>query len=184
MRSGASLGIVETVNLAPDQSIYEIDAMRRDDWEKVRAIYLEGIATGNATFETTAPSWEEWDSAHLPHSRLVARTNSDIAGWAALSPVSRREVYAGVAEVSIYVKSTHRGRGVGRALLARLIGESERHGIWTLQAGIFPENQPSLLLHKRAGFREVGRRERIGRMNGQWRDVICFERRSSDAGLD
>ena len=107
-----------------------------DDWEKVRAIYLEGIATGNATFETTAPSWEEWDSAHLAHSRLVARASSDLAAWAALSPVSRREVYAGVAEVSIYVKFTYRGQGIGRALLAALITESERHGIWTLQAGI------------------------------------------------
>jgi L-amino acid N-acyltransferase YncA len=158
--------------------------MRPDDWEKVRAIYLEGIATSNATFETTAPSWEVWDTAHLPHSRLVARTDFDIAGWAALSPVSRREVYAGVAEVSIYVESTHRGHGVGRALLARLIAESERNGIWTLQAGIFPENQPSLLLHKQGGFREVGRRERIGRMNGLWRDVILLERRSSNAGLE
>ncbi len=149
-----------------------------DDWEKVRAIYLEGIATGNATFETTAPSWEEWDSAHLAHSRLVARASSDIAGWAALSPVSRREVYAGVAEVSIYVKFTYRGQGIGRALLAALIAESEKHGIWTLQAGIFPENEHSLLLHKQAGFREVGRRERIGRMDGQWRDVMLLERRS------
>jgi L-amino acid N-acyltransferase YncA len=155
-----------------------IDAMSPRDWESVRAIYLEGIATGIATFETSAPSWEDWDSKHLLHSRLVARKNGEVAGWAALSPVSRREVYAGVAEVSIYVGTTHRGSGIGRVLLAALIDESERNGIWTLQAGIFPENERSLNLHKLSGFREVGRRERIAQLKGQWRDVVLLERRS------
>ena len=158
---------------------YIIEALNPDDWDEVRGIYLEGIATGNATFETTAPSWEEWNASHLPHSRLVTRTNNEVAGWAALSPVSRRAVYAGVAEVSIYVKSALRGKGIGRGLLAELIVESEAHGIWTLQAGIFPENEQSLILHKQAGFREIGRRERIGHLNGTWRDVILLERRSS-----
>lgn len=158
---------------------YKIDAMSPRDWESVRVIYLEGIATGIATFETSAPSWEEWDSRHLPHSRLVARRNGEVAGWAALTPVSKREVYAGVAEVSIYVGSAHRGTGIGRALLAALIDESEKNGIWTLQAGIFPENERSLNLHKLAGFREVGTRERIGQLRGQWRDVVLLERRSS-----
>ena len=148
------------------------------DWDRVRAIYLEGIATGMATFETAAPTWEEWDSRHLSHSRLVARTDSDIGGWAALSPVSRREVYAGVAEVSIYVGTDYRGAGIGRGLLEALVAESERNGIWTLQAGIFPENERSLDLHKLAGFREVGRRERIAQLNGIWRDVVLLERRS------
>jgi len=172
------------VNLTEDPTTYKIDAMNPGDWERVRAIYLEGIATGNATFETIAPSWEDWDSRHLSHSRLVARTSHDIGGWAALSPVSRREVYSGVAEVSIYVGSAHRGKSIGRGLLAALISESEKNGIWTLQAGIFPENKRSLLLHERAGFREIGRRERIGRMNGQWRDVVLLERRSNTVGLE
>ena len=157
---------------------YNIEALSLDDWDEVRVIYLEGIATGNATFESTAPSWEEWNASHLPHSRLVTRTNNEVVGWAALSAVSRRAVYAGVAEVSIYVKSAHRGKGIGRGLLAQLIIESEAHGIWTLQAGIFPENEQSLSLHKHAGFREIGRRERIGCMHGVWRDVILLERRS------
>lgn len=153
--------------------------MKPSDWPAVRAIYEEGIATGNATFEISAPEWSEWDARHLTHSRLVARQGCAIAGWAALSPVSSRPVYRGVAEVSIYVAERARGRGIGRTLLAALIGESEQHGIWTLQAGIFPENTASIELHQRCGFRIVGRRERIGQTaDGRWRDTILLERRS------
>jgi len=161
----------------------QIEAMRPGDWETVKAIYLEGIATGHATFETAAPSFEEWDQAHLPFARLVARQADLIKGWAALSPVSHRLVYAGVAEVSVYVSSSARGSGVGRTLLDALVIASEQNGIWTLQAGIFPENIASIKLHRGCGFREVGRRERIGKMNGRWRDTILLERRSETVGL-
>ncbi len=161
-----------------------IGQMSRTDWEQVRAIYLEGIATGNATFETEAPSWEAWDSSHLPFARLVARFGDRVAGWAALSPVSQRCVYGGVAEVSVYVSQTQRHSGIGRQFLEALISESERNGIWTLQAGMFPENVGSLALHRRSGFREVGRRERIGKLNGVWRDTILLERRSPVVGLE
>ena len=155
-----------------------IDKLERADWEAVREIYLEGIATGNATFETEAPEWETWDRSHFVFARLIARDNLSIVGWAALSRTSNRSVYAGVAEVSIYVSAAARGRGVGRALLAALIEEAERNGIWTLQAGIFPENTASLSLHKSWGFREVGFREKLGSLRGIWRDVILLERRS------
>ena len=160
-----------------------IDVMQPTDWEQVRAIYLEGIATGHATFETEAPSWEQWDAAHLSFARLVAREDHDVAGWAALSPVSQRCVYGGVAEVSVYVATSHRGSGMGRRLLAALISESERNGIWTLQAGMFPENAGSVALHRCCGFREVGRRERIGKLKGVWRDTILLERRSPVVGV-
>lgn len=159
-----------------------IDPLHPADWERVAAIYVEGIESGNATFETSAPAWERWDSAHLPIGRLVARDGGRIVGWAALSPVSDRCVYAGVAEVSIYVARAARGRGVGRALLEAAISESERAGIWTLQSGTFPENSASIALQKACGFREVGRRERLGKMGGRWRDVILLERRSAVAG--
>lgn len=161
-----------------------ISPLDREDWEAVSAIYAEGIAGGNATFETAAPSWEDWDAAHLTAGRIVARIDGAIAGWAALSPVSRRPVYAGVAEASVYVSPAARGRGIGRALLEAVIAESERAGIWTLQSGTFPENTASLALQKACGFREVGRRERLGRMKGVWRDVVLLERRSSIAGRD
>jgi L-amino acid N-acyltransferase YncA len=161
-----------------------IGQMHRADWEQVRAIYLEGIATGNATFETEAPSWEAWDSSHLTFARLVARFGDLVAGWAALSRVSQRCVYGGVAEVSVYVSQTQRHAGIGRQLLSALISESERNGIWTMQAGMFPENAASLALHQRLGFREVGRRERIGNLNGVWRDTILLERRSSLCGIE
>jgi phosphinothricin acetyltransferase len=157
--------------------------MRPEDWDGVAAIYREGIATAHATFEINVPAFEEWDRAHLRAARLIAHQNDSIVGWAALSPVSQRRVYLGVAEVSVYVASTARGSGVGRKLLAALIEESERNGIWTLQAGIFPENTASLALHQGAGFREIGRRERIGKMNGVWRDTILLERRSRTVGL-
>jgi len=159
-----------------------IDTLRPDEWELVRSIYLEGIATGNATFETDAPDWETWNRNHLSFARIIARSDSDVVGWAALSAVSSRPVYAGVAEVSVYVASAARGMGVGRSLLVALVDEAERNGIWTLQAGIFPENLASLGLHKSCGFREVGRRERLGVLRGVWRDVILLERRSLTIG--
>jgi len=152
------------------------------DWAEVKKIYLEGIATGHATFETAAPSWEHWDAAHLPFARLVARQDDKLMAWAALSPVSQRCVYGGVAEVSVYVSASSRRSGVGRRLLQALIEESEQNGIWTLQAGMFPENTGSLALHQSCGFREVGRRQRIGKMNGIWRDTILLERRSTVVG--
>lgn len=161
-----------------------IKPMGAADWPHVKAIYLEGIVTGNATFETGAPSWEEWDRAHLGFARLVAESEDTIAGWAALSAVSQRCVYGGVAEVSVYVAQSFRGMGVGRKLLEELIATSEENGIWTLQAGMFPENSASRALHKRLGFREVGRRERIGKLNGVWRDTILFERRSQKVGTE
>lgn len=154
------------------------------DWELVRSIYLDGIATGQATFETEAPTWEHWDSVHLPTARLVAVADEAIAGWAALSPVSRRPAYAGVAEVSVYVAQKMLGQGTGRLLLQRLVAESEQHGIWTLQASIFPENAASVSVHKSCGFREVGRRQRVGKMRGVWRDTVLFERRSKQVGID
>jgi phosphinothricin acetyltransferase len=157
--------------------------MRRDDWPRVRSIYEEGIATGHATLETAVPPWEEWDAAHLPACRLVARAGGGgVLGWAALSPVSGRCVYGGVAEVSLYVAAAARGRGLGRGLLRALIAASESAGLWTLQAGILPENRASLAVHRRCGFRTVGRRERIGRLRGEWRDVVLLERRSRTIG--
>ena len=161
-----------------------VESLHPGDWEPVRGIYLEGIATGHATFETKTPAWETWDADHLRAARLVARDGPTILGWAALSPVSGRCVYAGVAEVSVYVGATARGRGVGRALLEALIKASEDEGIWTLQAGVFPENVASLAVHGRCGFREVGKRERLGKLGGVWRDVILLERRSPRVGTD
>lgn len=161
-----------------------IDNMHDTDWEQVRSIYLEGIATGHATFETSAPAWEKWDANHLREPRLVCRQDGRVVGWAALSPVSGRCVYAGVAEVSVYVAQDSRGQGIGQALLAALVEQSEERGIWTLQAGVFPENRASIDLHIRRGFREVGRREKLGKMAGVWRDVALLERRSKVAGVD
>lgn len=161
-----------------------IEQMRPIDWPEVKAIYLAGIATGQATFETGAPSWATWDDAHLAFARLVARDGQTISGWAALSPISRRQAYAGVAEVSVYVAANYRNAGIGRALLGALIAESERNGIWTLQAVVFPENAATIALHLRCGFREVGRRERIGKLNDEWRDTILLERRSALLGLE
>jgi L-amino acid N-acyltransferase YncA len=152
-------------------------------WDAVRAIYLEGIATGHAIFQQSAPEWQEWDKAHLQTCRIVAVENDQILGWAALSSVFSRSVYAGVAEVSVYVAQSARGAGIGAALLSNLITASESAGIWTLQAGIFPENTASIHLHTRAGFRIVGTRERLGAMNGRWRDVVLLERRSSVVGI-
>jgi L-amino acid N-acyltransferase YncA len=155
-----------------------IRALEERDWPTVRAIFEEGIAGGDATFEVAAPSWEDWDRAHLASARLVAEEEGRLVGWTALSPYSSRDCYRGVAEESVYVARGNRGRGVGRALLERLIEESERSGFWTLQAGVFPENVASIALHRSCGFRVVGIHERIGRREGAWRDVVLMERRS------
>ena len=160
-----------------------IEKMKDEDWAAVKDIYQEGIATGDATFETDVPSWKEWDSTHLRKCRLIAGNAGQIIGWVALSPVSNRCVYQGVAEVSLYVKSSARGQGVGKALLKAAIEESEGIGIWTLQSGTFPENAASIALQKACSFRKVGRRERIGQMNSIWRDVILMERRSKIVGI-
>jgi L-amino acid N-acyltransferase YncA len=157
-----------------------ITKLLAEHWPAVKAIYEEGIATGNATFQTEAPEWSAWNAAHLPHSRLVALSEPALVlGWAALSPVSSRAVYAGVAEVSVYITAGQRGRKIGEALLTALITESERNGIWTLQASIFPENISSLRIHARCGFRQVGYRDRIGQMHGIWRDTVLVERRAA-----
>jgi phosphinothricin acetyltransferase len=162
---------------------YAIEPLQPSDWEEVRAIYLEGIATRNATFETGAPSWPRWHSSHVSFGRLVAREDGVILGWSALSPVSDRCCYSGVAEVSVYVGARHLGHGIGTALLRATIEASEKNGIWTVQAGIFPENLASLALVKKCGFREVGRRKRLGQLDGAWRDVLLLERRSEIVGL-
>jgi len=154
-----------------------VRALRPDDWPNVAAIFTEGIATGDATFETAVPGWEEWDAAHLPAHRLVAELDGDVAGWCAIVPYSRRAVYRGVGEESVYVAERARGRGVGRTLLEALVESARSGGLWTLQAGIFPENEASLALHRALGFREVGVRERIGRLDGTWRDVVLLELR-------
>lgn len=166
------------------ESTIIIEKMQLDDWEEVRAIYLEGIATGNATFQKEAPSWEEWDSGHNVDCRIVARSEEVVVGWAALSPVSSRSVYSGVGEVSIYVSQKNNGKGIGSLLLKTLIELSEQSGFWMLQSGIFPENTASLELHRKYGFREVGRRERIGKMDGVWRDTLLLERRSDKVGIN
>ena len=156
----------------------EVRDLRPGDWPEVARIYREGIETGNATFETEVPSWEEWDARHLAQHRFVAERDARVVGWIALLPVSSRECYSGVAEVSTYVSEDARSQGVGRELLAAAIESAERSGIWTLQTSVFPENEPSLRLLRRFGFREVGVRERIGRLHGIWRDTVLVERRS------
>jgi phosphinothricin acetyltransferase len=166
-----------------DTSNLRISPMLPEHWQQVERIYLEGIATGNATFESESPGWENWDSRHHRHSRLVALKREDLLGWAAPSPVSTRRVYAGVAEVSIYVTEAARGRSVGRALLAALVEQAEKNGIWTLQAGIFPENRASIALHKAYGFREVGVRERIGQLRG-FGEMLLLERRGRNCRRD
>jgi L-amino acid N-acyltransferase YncA len=162
---------------------FDVRAMRSEDWPAVRNIYSEGIATGNATFETEIPEWAKWDQRHLQDCRLVAQAGERILGWAALSPVSSRRVYSGVAEVSVYVAAETRGRGVGKMLLQSLVTQSERCGMWTLQAGIFSENAASIALHKSCGFREVGLRRKLGQRGGIWRDVLLLERRSLSVGV-
>ena len=153
--------------------------LRPGDWPEVSRIYAAGIATRNATFEIAVPEWAQWDAGHLPDHRFVATDGKRILGWAALTGYSDRCCYAGVADLSVYVDPAAQGRGVGRALLEQLIESAEGAGIWTLQAGIFPENEASLALHRRCGFRQVGTRERIGQLDGVWRDVLLLERRSA-----
>lgn len=160
-----------------------IQTMSPSDWASVSQIYREGIETGVATFEKEVPTWEDWNINHLDACRWVARMGEDLIGWAALSPVSSRCVYGGVAEVSLYVTQRMRGNGVGEQLLAQLITSSEAEGYWTLQSGIFPENIGSLRLHNKLGFRKIGYRERIGQLDGVWKDNILMERRSSKTGL-
>jgi len=162
----------------------QLRELESTDWSPVRAIFEQGLATGTATFETGAPEWEGWDADHLDRCRIVAELDGHVVGWAALSPVSDRCAYGGVAEASVYVHSDHRGRGVGSALLRRLIRDSEAAGIWTLQAGLFAENQGSLRLIGRHGFREVGIRRMLGKLDGTWRDVLLYERRSEVVGVD
>jgi L-amino acid N-acyltransferase YncA len=155
-----------------------IQPLTAEHYSSVKKIYNQGIATGQATFQTTAPEWQEWDQSHLAHSRFVAFENDDVVGWAALTPVSGRCVYAGVAEISVYIGERYRGKGIGKTLLRHLISESESHNIWTLQAGIFPENISSLKIHESLGFRKVGYREKIGQLKGVWRDTVLLEKRS------
>ena len=162
---------------------YTLDKMTAADWEAVRDIYLEGIATRNATIETESPDWDEWNANHRSDCRLVARSDDKVLGWAVLSPVSQRIAYSGVAEVSIYVAASARGTGVGKALLGALIKTSEEAGVWSLQAGIFPENTASIALHKGVGFREIGVQERKGFLDGVWRDGVLMERRSQVVGV-
>ena len=159
-----------------------IRALAEDDWPAVAAIYAEGIATRNATFETAVPSWEAWNASHQAEHRLVAEEGGRVVGWAALSPVSDRCCYAGVAENSVYVAAEARGRGIGRALLEQLISATEAAGLWTIETGIFPENEASVALHERCGFRVVGVRKRLGQLDGVWRDVLLLERRSGVVG--
>lgn len=160
-----------------------IEPLTARDWTAVQKIFDEGIRTGDATFETSTPEWAQWDAGHLPTCRLVARAGGEILGWAALSPVSSRRCYAGVAEASLYIAERARGRGVGTRLLGALIEASERAGIWSLQSSTFPENTASLALQQRHGFRIIGRRERIACRDSRWRDVVLLERRSAVAGI-
>ena len=161
----------------------EIIKIEAHHYPQIATIYLEGIATGNATFQTTAPTWDDWDKSHLQHSRIALIQNNEMAGWAALSPVSSRCVYAGVAEVSVYVAANFRGKGIGKILLNELVVDSEKNGLWTLQSGIFPENIGSIKIHDQCGFRQIGYREKIGSMIGIWRDNIIMERRSKTIGI-
>jgi L-amino acid N-acyltransferase YncA len=169
--------------VAHNTSSMLITNLSAEHWPAVKTIYESGIATRNATFQTTAPEWDEWDKGHVTSCRFIAIENDQVLGWAALSAVSGRCVYAGVAEVSVYVHPDAWGKGVGNQLLQALIQESEQHNFWTLQAGIFPENTPSIYIHEKNGFRIIGRREKIGQMDGKWRDTLLLERRSLTIGI-
>lgn len=161
-----------------------IRPMLATDWDSVANIYKEGIETGVATFETNTPSFDAWNKAHISTCRFVAENKNEILGWVALSPVSNRCVYGGVAEISVYISASSRGKGVGKLLLEHVIRASEKEGIWTLQSGVFPTNHGSIKLHKSAGFRMIGTRERVGKLHGKWIDNILFERRSKVVGVD
>lgn len=166
---------------------YRVEEMKSSDWEEIKEIYLEGIKTGIATFQTECdlPTWETWNDSHIASCRLVARSENTILGWVALSPTSSRCVYSGVAEVSIYISEKYKGQGVGSTLLTEVTKLSEENGYWTLQSGIIKENTASIELHKKCGFREIGIREKISKMkNGTWKDVILLERRSKVVGVD
>jgi phosphinothricin acetyltransferase len=165
--------------MAVDSATVRIEELRSEHWPGVVRVFEQGIATKSATFETEAPTWEAWDSSHLPEHRLVALRAGELVGWAAVSPVSDRCCYGGVVESSVYVAETARGQGVGRRLLEELIASTEAAGIWTIEAGMFPENEGSIRLHERVGFEIVGRRKRLGKLNGVWRDVLLLERRSA-----
>jgi phosphinothricin acetyltransferase len=168
--------------MAVDTGAVTIEELRAEHWPGVERVYAEGIATGNATFETEVPDWEAWDSAHLREHRLVALREGEVVGWTAVSPVSDRCVYGGVVENSVYVAEAVRGQRIGQRLLEELIASTEAAGIWTIQTGIFPENDGSVRLHQRVGFEVVGRRRRLGKLNGAWRDVLLLERRSQVVG--
>ncbi len=157
----------------------EIIPMDPKHWSDVERIYLEGIATGQATFETSSPGWDKWNDSHLSHSRWVALSGDELAGWVALSAVSDRCVYGGVAEVSVYIGNQYRSQGIGKALLLKVIVSSEENGIWTLNAATFPENEQSVGLHLKCGFRKIGLREKIGKLDDTWRDTVLMEKRSS-----
>ncbi len=162
----------------------KIDKMQPEHWADVARIYAEGIETGNATFQKDSPTWTVWNDEHVPYGRLIAQnTEGVVLGWAALTAVSNRCVYGGVAELSVYVSASARGQGVGQLLMKHLIQEAEANGLWTLQAGIFPENVGSIQLHLKTGFRQIGYRERVGKMDGIWRDTLLFERRSTVVGV-
>ena len=165
--------------MAPDTEEVSIEELRPEHWPGVVRVFEEGIATRNATFETEAPTWDAWDSSHLPEHRLVALRDGEVVGWAAVSPVSDRSCYRGVVENSVYVSETARGRGVGQRLLEELIASTEAAGIWTIEAGMFPENEGSIRLHERVGFEIVGVHKRLGKLDGVWRDVLLLERRSA-----
>lgn len=174
--------IVTPVPVVVEEKTMKIRPMTTADWTQVAQIYSEGIATGFATFEKQVPSFDSWDKAHIPSCRLVAVKESVVLGWAALSAVSGRCVYGGVAEVSIYIGKNHWGKGIGKTLLNNLVKESEKEGFWTLQSGIFPENESSIRIHLACGFRKIGYRERIGKLDGVWKDNLIFERRSQKVG--
>jgi L-amino acid N-acyltransferase YncA len=164
---------------------YHIEEMTQEDWNEVSKIYLEGINTGKATFQSDIPTWENWNNSHITSCRLVARLGNKVLGWAALSPTSSRCVYAGVAEVSIYIGEKYRWKGIGKVLLTNLVKLSEENGFWTLQSGIIRENTASITLHKICGFREIGIREKVAKMsNGKWHDVVLMERRSKINGIN
>lgn len=162
----------------------EIITIRKDHFPEIAEIYRQGLETGHATFETNVPTWEDWDKGKLKHSRLVATLDNTVVGWAALSAVSDRCVYGGVAEVSIYISNNHQGKGIGKALMQKLIEESEGNDIWTLQSGMFPENEATVALHENAGFRIIGHREKVGKLGNTWRDTIMMERRSKTIGIN